>query len=377
MFSKTKKILLIIIILLTYNSITFYAFGTTNIITSLNNIKQQLRNVNREKQILISREIVLKKKLKDITNNIICNRLKLKKYLVNIKNAKDNLKQYSASYETACYNNLNVIYNTISLIKALNKITLISSSYDKFPIEYIIIIKSLKFNKNILNKINRIKVYNFSELNKWNKEKNINLKLKFLANQNIKKNKCLLKNTINCLKDTINNKSYIDNKIKMLNTYKINLTKTNTNKSLIKINNIRKHHIQLQHSKKKVIPTLSWPTKGRILIKFGKIKHHFLDTYIISNGIKISTSSFSIVRSITHGKVIFAKSCNLYGNMIIIDHGNSLMSIYGCLNKIFVNVGQEVHKNIPIANLGQGHNSVLYFEIRYNNKPVDPLLWLK
>jgi murein DD-endopeptidase MepM/ murein hydrolase activator NlpD len=362
--------------LLIYNFITFYVFGTTKIITNLNKIKQQLGNANREKQILIFREIVLKKNLKDITNNIICNRLELKKYLINIKNAKDNLKQHSASYEIACHNNLNVIYNTISLIKTLNKMNLISS-YDKFPIEYRIIKKSLKFNKNVLNKINRIKLHNFSELNRWNKEKNINLKLKFLANQNIKKNKYLLRNTINCLKDTINNKSYIDNKIKILNTYKINLTKTNTNKSLIKTNNIKKHHIQLQHSKKKVIPILSWPTKGRIFIKFGKIKHNFLDTYIISNGIKISTSDFSIVRSITHGKVIFAKSCNLYGNMIIIDHGNSLISIYGCLNKIFVNVGQKVHKNIPIANLGRGHNSVLYFEIRYNNKPVDPLLWLK
>lgn len=61
-----------------------------------------------------------------------------------------------------------------------------------------------------------------------------------------------------------------------------------------------------------------------------------------------------------------------YGELIIIKHNEQWISAYGHNRKRLVNEGQTVKANQPIAEMGR----VLYFEIRYNGKPVDPLVYL-
>jgi septal ring factor EnvC (AmiA/AmiB activator) len=369
------KFFLIFFIL--YNFFISCTFGST--INNLTKIKQSLNHANRTKRILTSREILFKKNLQAIKNNLEHNKINLRQYTINTEKSKNDLRQYSTSYEMACKSNLHLIHNITSAIKIFNK-RILTLKYEQMPIEYKIMKRSLEFKRNRLNMIKKIKLSTFIKMNRCNKEKNRNLQLQLLANKNIEKDEYLLKNTINSLRNTVKDKAYLNYRITTLKTREIKL------KSLIKKMNINKrvnttgHHISSQCNyikNNKVNYLLIWPLKGKIILNFGKVKHHFLDTYVINNGIKIRSNDFSIIRSITHGKVLFAANSASYGNMIIIGHGHSLISIYGNLNKIFVKTGQTVCKNMPIANIGRGDNSVLYFEIRYNNKPINPLLWLK
>jgi lipoprotein NlpD len=85
------------------------------------------------------------------------------------------------------------------------------------------------------------------------------------------------------------------------------------------------------------------------------------------------------VRAACRGRVVYAGSgLRGYGNLIIIKHGDSLLSAYAHTRELAVREGQEVLAGQPIAQMGTGPHQIpaLYFEIRLNGKPVDPLPYL-
>jgi len=122
---------------------------------------------------------------------------------------------------------------------------------------------------------------------------------------------------------------------------------------------------------------LIWPVEGEIVLKFGRNKHPDLDTYIISNGVKIRAAANSDVRSVGKGEVMFSGEFRSYGQMVIIDHGGGFFTIYGQLSEILVEEGQKVQEGTVIGKLGGAKQPVLYFEVRSESKPEDPELWLK
>jgi lipoprotein NlpD len=67
-----------------------------------------------------------------------------------------------------------------------------------------------------------------------------------------------------------------------------------------------------------------------------------------------------------------------YGNLIIIKHGDNVLSAYAHNSELLVHEGQDVQGGQVIAHMGTGPHQVaaLYFEIRLNGKPVDPLPYL-
>jgi lipoprotein NlpD len=85
------------------------------------------------------------------------------------------------------------------------------------------------------------------------------------------------------------------------------------------------------------------------------------------------------VRAASAGRVVYTGSgLRGYGNLIIIKHADSLLSAYAHNREMLVRDGQEVAAGQVIAHMGQGPQQlpVLYFEIRQNGKPVDPLPYL-
>ena len=85
------------------------------------------------------------------------------------------------------------------------------------------------------------------------------------------------------------------------------------------------------------------------------------------------------VRAACRGRVVYVGSgLRGYGNLIIIKHGDSLLSAYAHTRELAVREGQEVLGGQPIAQMGTGPHQIpaLYFEIRLNGKPVDPLPYL-
>jgi lipoprotein NlpD len=85
------------------------------------------------------------------------------------------------------------------------------------------------------------------------------------------------------------------------------------------------------------------------------------------------------VRAACRGRVVYVgNGLRGYGNLIIIKHGDSLLSAYAHTRELAVREGQDVLAGQPIAQMGTGPHQIpaLYFEIRLNGKPVDPLPYL-
>jgi septal ring factor EnvC (AmiA/AmiB activator) len=125
---------------------------------------------------------------------------------------------------------------------------------------------------------------------------------------------------------------------------------------------------------------LNLPVKGEIIGQFGRHKHPEFNSYTVSNGISIAANQGSQIHAIFDGQVIFADYFKGYGNMIIVDHGGGFFSLYGHAASIQKKVGANVTRNDVVASVGDTDSTkgpMLYFEIRYQGKPVDPSPWFR
>ena len=126
----------------------------------------------------------------------------------------------------------------------------------------------------------------------------------------------------------------------------------------------------------------SWPVAGKVVSSFGKHRHPKLGSYIINQGINIKAPEGQPVVAIERGIVLFAGEFQTYGQMIILNHGNELYTVYAQIKEIMVHLNQEVEKEQVIGTVGSTGLSMvegpaLYFEVRKNGVAEDPLVWLK
>jgi len=122
---------------------------------------------------------------------------------------------------------------------------------------------------------------------------------------------------------------------------------------------------------------LKWPIKGKLLNRFGnKRKGGNLKWY----GVKIDATPGTEVRAISTGKVVFADWFRNLGLLMILDHGEGYMSLYGYNQSLLKKPGDWVVDSEVIAYAGDtGGQSVpsVYFEIRHRGEPLNPVLWCK
>ena len=111
-----------------------------------------------------------------------------------------------------------------------------------------------------------------------------------------------------------------------------------------------------------------WPVGGEVVETFNPGK--------LQKGIKIKSSSGRQVRAAAPGNVVYAGSgLRGYGRLIIIKHSDILLSAYANNNKLLVSVGQSVQQTDVISSLGV--DGTMYFEIRKDGDPVNPISYLK
>ena len=125
---------------------------------------------------------------------------------------------------------------------------------------------------------------------------------------------------------------------------------------------------------------LSLPVQGEIVQRFGKHKHPEFNSFTFSNGFSFSAPAGADIHAVDSGTVIFANYFKGYGNMVILDHGDGFFSVYAHASHIARKEGSTVVRNDVIAAVGDLDSSrgpLLYFEIRYQGKPVDPSPWFK
>ncbi len=117
------------------------------------------------------------------------------------------------------------------------------------------------------------------------------------------------------------------------------------------------------------------PLIGKISRRFGEKKE---DDILASQGVEISAPAGTPVQAIHTGEVVFSDWLRGFGLLLIVDHGNNYMSLYGNAEALLKTQGDQVESGELIAeagNSGARKESGIYFEIRHRGQPIDPEPW--
>lgn len=118
---------------------------------------------------------------------------------------------------------------------------------------------------------------------------------------------------------------------------------------------------------------LPWPVQGSITADFQRRDGvHY-------NGIVIQASEGTAVTAVHSGRVVFADWMRGFGNLLIIDHGDQIMTLHAHLQQFSVRPGQQVNRGDEIGRVGTSggqSRSALYFEVRRGGEPINPQRWI-
>ncbi len=120
---------------------------------------------------------------------------------------------------------------------------------------------------------------------------------------------------------------------------------------------------------------LNLPVRGSVTNRFGSAR---AESGVSWRGLFIKAAEGNEVKSIASGQVVFADWLRGFGNVLIVDHGSGYMSIYGNNQAVLKQVGERVTAGDTVANVGNSggnESNGVYFELRHNSKPFDPMSW--
>ena len=123
--------------------------------------------------------------------------------------------------------------------------------------------------------------------------------------------------------------------------------------------------------------SLRLPVAGELMNRFGAPRE---GGGVNWRGLFIRSAQGTAVKAIAAGQVVFSEWLRGFGNLIIVDHGEGYMSLYSNNESLYKQVGERVQPGDAIASVGNSGGqpeSGLYFEMRHQSRPVNPLLWVK
>ena len=123
--------------------------------------------------------------------------------------------------------------------------------------------------------------------------------------------------------------------------------------------------------------SLSLPVKGELMNRFGAPRE---GGGVSWKGLFIRAPQGYVVKAIAAGQVVFSEWLRGFGNLIIVDHGEGYMSLYSNNESLYKQVGDPVQPGDAIASVGNSggqSDSGLYFEMRHQSRPINPMHWVK
>lgn len=123
--------------------------------------------------------------------------------------------------------------------------------------------------------------------------------------------------------------------------------------------------------------SLRLPVPGELMNRFGAPRE---GGGVNWKGLFIRAAEGTAVKAIAAGQVVFSEWLRGFGNLIIVDHGEGYMSLYSNNESLYKQVGDRVQPGDAIATVGNSggqSDTGLYFEMRHQSRPVNPLLWVK
>jgi septal ring factor EnvC (AmiA/AmiB activator) len=124
---------------------------------------------------------------------------------------------------------------------------------------------------------------------------------------------------------------------------------------------------------------LTPPVSGEVTVPYGAEQTTEFGTNIARGGIELAATPGDSVYAVHGGEVAFAGPFEGLGTLIIIDHGDQAFSLYGYLGGLAVHTGVRVDERTLIGSTGLSPtgSQAMYFELRVDGRPVDPLEWLE
>jgi len=122
---------------------------------------------------------------------------------------------------------------------------------------------------------------------------------------------------------------------------------------------------------------LALPVRGELTGRFGSPRS---DGGVTWRGLFLTARAGEAVKAVAAGRVVYADWLRGFGNLLIVDHGEGYMSLYGYNESLLKRVGDEIHGGDTVATVGNSGGSAdsgLYFELRHQGKPFDPLSWVR
>ena len=123
---------------------------------------------------------------------------------------------------------------------------------------------------------------------------------------------------------------------------------------------------------------MQWPIPGHYTItsNYGMRVHPITGVYKLHTGVDISASMGTEFTAIANGVVVKAEYNSAYGNMVIIDHGGGVQTLYAHGSEIVANIGQVVNAGdvvLKVGSTGYSTGPHAHFEVRVNGNPMNPL----
>lgn len=121
---------------------------------------------------------------------------------------------------------------------------------------------------------------------------------------------------------------------------------------------------------------LRLPVRGELMNRYGSPRE---ETGVTWRGLFIRAAVGELVRAVADGRVVYADWLRGFGNLLILDHGGGYMSLYGYNEGLLRQVGDGVRGGDAVAQVGASGGageSGLYFELRHDGKPFDPMRWV-
>lgn len=121
---------------------------------------------------------------------------------------------------------------------------------------------------------------------------------------------------------------------------------------------------------------LKLPTRGELQGRFGRPRE---DGGVTWKGLFIRADAGQTVKAVADGRVVYADWLRGFGNLLIVDHGGGYMSLYGNNESLLKQVGERAQSGETVASVGSSGGALesgVYFELRHEGKPFDPMNWV-
>lgn len=334
----------------------------------------------------------LNKEIEDLNNEVASLEKNITSNLSEISHLEGEVEKFKDIIKIRIRN----LYKNVDTYNPIVKIFLTSENINNFREKLTSMNKFIEIDKQVIEKvfenIDSIKSKNFTVEN----NKNIVQEKIKIINQKIEENDKNLKvlETEKQLKE-----KEADEINKLSTELKNQYNNLSEEKKLIQEEIIKLHqdNYKIQEELKKYLEKLNEnnkainskvnygkylrPAVGPITSKYGKRVHPITKKESFHSGVDIGGNIGDKVVASLSGEVVSAGWYNnVYGNVVIINHGNNIQTFYGHLNKVLVKKGQEVRQGEIIAKMGTTGLSTgphVHFEIRINGEHVDPTKRIK